>query len=131
MARPPGRPLAHNSALKPFGSLSLLSGISLAGVSVILPACGASFDSAIFGPLPWCHAGGGPFLSCAWTANDAAKAAATAAATSFFMCFIILDVLLELKLRLDTNGHVALRRRLVVTAVGLVHDHRAGVLLVE
>ena len=38
--------------------------------------------------------------------------------------------LLELKLGLHANGHVALRRRLEEALVGVVHDHRAGVVLV-
>src|SRR5688572_30726747 len=68
MARPPGRPLAQISTLNPAGTLSLLTGISLAGVSVILPGCGASFDSLIAGGLPWCQMGGGLGLSWAFTA---------------------------------------------------------------
>ena len=52
MARPPGRPLAQSSTLKPAGTLSFLTGISLAGVSVIFPACGASFEAACAGGLP-------------------------------------------------------------------------------
>jgi hypothetical protein len=69
--------------LKPAGTLSLLTGISLAGVSVILPGCGASFESAIAGGLPWCHAGGG--LGLSWDSAGAANADAIANAISFFM----------------------------------------------
>jgi hypothetical protein len=39
-------PVAQISALKPGGSLKLAIGISLAGVAVIRPACGASFELA-------------------------------------------------------------------------------------
>jgi hypothetical protein len=72
--------------LKPFGSLSFSIGISLAGVSVILPGCGASFDSACAGGLPWCQAGGG--LGCAKA--GAANAAETATAMTLFNMFFLL-----------------------------------------
>src|SRR5262245_53618117 len=109
MARPPGNPLAQTSALKPAGSLSLLIGISPAGVSVILPACGASFDSAMAGGLPWCHAGGGFGLS--WDNAGAANAAATASATIFFMVIRVSSggLLLELNACLDASAHAAAR----------------------
>src|SRR5262245_48621419 len=61
--RTPGMPLAQISTLKPFGTLSLSTGISATGVSVILPAWGASLDSFILSPLPWCQAGGAAALS--------------------------------------------------------------------
>src|SRR5262245_59544982 len=83
IARPPGRPLAHSSTLKPAGAFSLLTGISPAGVSVIRAGCGAFFDSAIAGGLPWCHAGGG--LGLSWENAGAANAAATPAMISLFM----------------------------------------------
>ncbi len=82
IARAPTRPVAQISALKPFGNFSLAIGISLAGVSVILPGTGASFESACAGVLPWCQAGGGAGLSCAkaaWTDRASTLAAASCA----------------------------------------------------
>src|SRR6185295_2237875 len=125
MARPPGMPLAQISALKPAGSLSLSIGISLAGVSVILPACGASLDSACAGGLPWCQAGG-----CCWDIAGAANAPAAASAISLFIVVSPLGPLLELNAGLDANGHIALRRRLVEAPVGVIDDDRTGVALV-
>src|SRR5687767_12208742 len=107
MARPPGRPLAHSSTLKPAGTLSLSTGISPAGVSVILPACGASLDSAIAAGLPWCQAGGGLGLSCA--SAGMVNAAATAAAMNVFMFSLLWEPLLELKASPDATAHAAPR----------------------
>ena len=59
MARAPGMPVAQTSILKPGGNFNLSIGISLAGVTVILPAIGASFELAISGPMPCFHAGAG------------------------------------------------------------------------
>ncbi|MGH8722592.1 MAG: hypothetical protein ACREU4_11445 [Burkholderiales bacterium] len=50
-------PAAQISTAKPLGSFTLPMGISEAGVSVLRPASGASFESAISGGLPWCQAG--------------------------------------------------------------------------
>src|SRR5687767_3423879 len=106
IARPPGNPVAQISALKPAGSFSLLIGISLAGVSVILPGCGASLDSACAGGLPWCQAGGG----FCWDIAGAANAAAIAKAMSFFMVGSLLwEALLELNACLDASTHAAPR----------------------
>src|SRR3954453_6085700 len=55
--REPGRPLAQISTLKPGGTFSLSSAISVAGVCTSLPACGAS---ATFSPrfcMPCFHMG--------------------------------------------------------------------------
>ena len=41
--RTPGMPCAHSSTWKPFGTLILSSGMSVGGVTVIRPACGARF----------------------------------------------------------------------------------------
>jgi hypothetical protein len=52
-------PVAKISALKPAGSFILSSGISGASVTVIFPASGASFESAIDVGMPCFQAGGG------------------------------------------------------------------------
>src|SRR5512147_1910008 len=134
MARAPGMPVAQISALKPLGSLSLLIGISDAGVSVMRPASGASFESAIAGGLPCCQAGGGAGLSCACA--DANAASRNAAIAVFFMVGTSTEreadtnrfaVDLELQIRLYPCHHAALRRGLVVAAVGVVDHHRPDV----
>jgi hypothetical protein len=51
--------VAQTSILKPGGNFNLSIGISLAGVTVILPAIGASFELAMSGPMPCFHAGAG------------------------------------------------------------------------
>ncbi len=86
MARAPGMPLAQSSTLKPFGTLSFETGISLAGVSVILPGCGASFESAMLAGMP-CFQAGGFGLSWAWAGR--VKAAAIAAASAMPVGFFI------------------------------------------
>jgi hypothetical protein len=55
--RTPGMPLAHSSTLKPRGTFSLSRGISETGVTVILPACGASGDAALMSGMPCFQAG--------------------------------------------------------------------------
>src|SRR5512137_2100114 len=72
-------PVAHTSALKPAGSLSLSSGSSLAGVAVSLPACGASFELAWSAVRPCCHAGAGAAGAAAAGAGAAAGAAGVGA----------------------------------------------------
>jgi hypothetical protein len=52
-------PVAQTSILKPGGNFSLSMGISLTGVTVILPGNGANFELAISGPIPCFHAGAG------------------------------------------------------------------------
>src|SRR5688572_2040188 len=75
MARPPTTPVAQISALKPGGSLKLASGMSAAGVAVILPGTGASVELA-YSPLrPCCHAGGGGAAGAAAAAGAGAAAA--------------------------------------------------------
>jgi hypothetical protein len=51
--------VAQTSILKPGGNFNLSIGISPAGVTVILPAIGASFEVAMSGPMPCFHAGAG------------------------------------------------------------------------
>jgi hypothetical protein len=74
MARAPGMPLAQISTANPLGSFSLVIGISEAGVSVMRPASGASFESAMLAGWPCFQAG-------CW-ANAAAQAPARTAATA-------------------------------------------------
>jgi hypothetical protein len=76
MARAPGMPVAHISALNPAGSLNVESGISLAGVAVSLPAIGASFDVACSVVRPCCHAGGGAATAGVTGATGAAAGGA-------------------------------------------------------
>ena len=59
MARPPGRPVAQISALKPGGSLILSIGMSAAGVTVSLPAKGAKVLLAMAAGMPCFQAGAG------------------------------------------------------------------------
>src|SRR5574343_963575 len=90
----PGVPVDQISTLKPGGSLSLFSGISEAGVTVFLPATGASRESAMLAGRPCCQAGGcgagvaAAAAGCAglawgvagWLAQPASKAASKALA---------------------------------------------------
>src|SRR5687768_15856867 len=107
IARPPGKPLAHSSTLKPAGTLSLLTAISFGGVSVNLGGCPFSGELAIEAGLP-SPPGGGFGLSC--PCAEIANAAAMARATSFFMVFYPpREALLELKACLDSTADVAPR----------------------
>ena len=58
MERALGIPLAHNSTLKPAGTLSLSVGISLAGNAVMPGGCGTKFKATCSGVLPCAHVGG-------------------------------------------------------------------------
>jgi hypothetical protein len=57
--------------LKPGGNFKVFSGISLAGVAVILPANGASFELDISAPIPCFHAGAGAGLGASATGAEA------------------------------------------------------------
>src|SRR5258706_103615 len=120
-------PSTHTSTLKPAGTLSVLTGRSLAGRPVMWGAKGCRVDSDNAAGLPCCHEGGGEPACCASAGN--AKAAATANAIGFFIRSP-LERLLELKRSLDANGHVAARRGLVIAPVGLVDDDRSDVIAV-
>src|SRR4051794_9466754 len=75
-------PSTQASTLKPAGTLSVLTGSSLAGRPVMCGANGCSVDSAIAGGLPPCQDGASAAgLSCAKA--GAANAAATSVAMSF------------------------------------------------
>src|SRR5258706_2377632 len=110
-------PSAHTSTLKPFGTLSVFTGRSLDERPVMCGAKGCSVDSDRAAGLPCCHDGGGEPACCA--SAGTASAAATANA-SVLMSSPLLEAVLELKRSLDANGHVAPRRRLVITTVGLI-----------
>src|SRR6476646_11838451 len=80
--RASGMPSTQASTLKPLGTLSVLSGSSLAGRPVMCGANGCSVDSAMAGGLPPCQEGASAAgLSCAKA--GAANAAATSVAMSF------------------------------------------------
>ena len=71
MARPPGKPEAQISTLKPAGMRSFSIGICEAGVTVNLPAKGASVELAMVAGMPCCQAGAGA-AACAHEAVAAA-----------------------------------------------------------
>src|SRR5215510_2715438 len=82
--RASGIPSVQTSTLKPAGSLSVLTGRSLAGRPAMCGANGCSVDSAIAGGLPPCQEGAGVAAGLSCAKADAANAAATTVA----MCFI-------------------------------------------
>jgi hypothetical protein len=73
-------PVAYNSILKPGGNFKVFNGISLAGVTVNLPAKGANLELDISAPIPCFHAGAG-----------AAAAGAGAGATAAFGASLVLE----------------------------------------
>ena len=88
MARPPGRPVAQISTLKPAGMRSLSIGICAAGVTVSLPAKGASVELAMLADMPCCQAGADAAGACAHEA--VARAAALNTSVMFekaWKCF--------------------------------------------
>src|ERR1041384_3559547 len=81
--RASGMPSTHASTLKPAGTLSVLTGSSLAARPVMCGANGCSVDSAIAGGLPPCQDGAGSAAGLSCASAGAAKATAASVATSF------------------------------------------------
>jgi hypothetical protein len=75
--------VAYNSILKPGGNFKVFNGISLAGVTVNLPAKGANLELDISAPIPCFHAGAG--------AGAGAAAAAGAGAVAAFGASFVLE----------------------------------------
>lgn len=83
MARPPGKPEAQISTLKPAGMRSLSIGICEAGVTVSLPAKGASVELAMLAGMPCCQAGAGAGAAAACAHEAVAAAVMLSAKVAF------------------------------------------------
>ena len=81
-------PVAQSSTLKPLGTLSLSIGMSLAAVSVFLPAFGASGESLNLSLMPCFQAGGGAAGACASAEAENASVHAAAMAAILVLVFI-------------------------------------------
>src|SRR5262245_27483564 len=101
--RASGMPSVQTSTLKPAGSLSVLTGRSLAGRPAMCGANGCSVDSAIAGGLPPCQEGAGVAAGLSCAKADAPNAAATTVAMSF-MVGGLLSLGIAIKSLLRTGG---------------------------
>src|SRR5687767_10656129 len=126
--------MAYSSILKPGGTLTFFRLLRIAWA--FLPSCATAgrFRSVLATRICFIFS----MLDCAAAPVERPAASSAHVSARTFMLgslWVIADccplgLLLKMNRGLNANGHITPRRRLVVAAVAVVHDHRPGVVAV-